>query len=417
MGSNQRGDKSICLAFESEAEYAKCLEDEKRFRRQLGKMYAEHEELFPVEFGSGYNLHGFVQSKKQQVKMRRIALKKNGKVYQIRPSFLMPYMVGKTDDIDKALYLLRYEVPYHAITYAFGRNDMYWYRLHVGLGRASIVGTTIKDRKKLPLDLVADEKHTSLRGEKVYVATTAAQGCLLGASLTASASTPALTDGYGEFKQEAQELDPNYAPHTVNTDGWEATQNAWQKLFPSITIILCFLHAWIKLRDRFKRYKELLNTVGEHVWHAYHAETKAQFSQRIRRLREWTKSRFRRNSPLKEKLLALCDKAPLFKIAFDFPSAYRTSNMVDRLINYQDRLLYARQYFHGTKLSANLYLRSMALLWNFHPYSSRTRANDSNRYSPFQDLNRFRYHDNWLHNFLIAASIGGRRKRQQKPLE
>jgi hypothetical protein len=28
--------------------------------------------------------------------------------------------------------------------------------------------------------------------------------------------------------------------------------------------------------------------------------------------------------------------------------------------------------------------------------------------SPFEDLNGFRYHNNWLRNFLIAASLNGR---------
>jgi hypothetical protein len=32
------------------------------------------------------------------------------------------------------------------------------------------------------------------------------------------------------------------------------------------------------------------------------------------------------------------------------------------------------QYFHGTKDSARLQLRAMALIWNFHPYGSRTKS-------------------------------------------
>jgi hypothetical protein len=28
--------------------------------------------------------------------------------------------------------------------------------------------------------------------------------------------------------------------------------------------------------------------------------------------------------------------------------------------------------------------------------------------SPFEDLNGFRYHDNWLRNLLIASSLNGR---------
>lgn len=33
---------------------------------------------------------------KQQLPMRRIKFKENGEVYQLRPNFVMPYMIGKT---------------------------------------------------------------------------------------------------------------------------------------------------------------------------------------------------------------------------------------------------------------------------------------------------------------------------------
>ena len=86
MGSN-RGNKSICLEFESEAEYEKCIESEDGFRDYLKRMNQEYPELFPKELGEGFNLHGFTKSKKQKFKMRRIKLKDN-EVYQIRPSFM-----------------------------------------------------------------------------------------------------------------------------------------------------------------------------------------------------------------------------------------------------------------------------------------------------------------------------------------
>ena len=108
---------------------------------------------------------------------------------------------------------------------------------------------------------------------------------------------------------------------------------------------------------------------------------------------------------MRQKLLNLRTKSAKFQIAYDYPNAYRTSNMLDRLMNYQDRLLYSMQYFHGTLDSARLHLPCMALLWNFHLYGSKTRANNPNRSSPFEDLNRFRYHDNWLRNLLYACSM------------
>jgi hypothetical protein len=49
----------------------------------------------------------------------------------------------------------------------------------------------------------------------------------------------------GVFASEAQVVDADYGPETVNTDGWQATQGAWKALFPQITVILCFLHAFL----------------------------------------------------------------------------------------------------------------------------------------------------------------------------
>src|SRR5206468_12263138 len=152
----------------------------------------------------------------------------------------------------------------------------------------------------------------------------------------------------------------------------------------------------------------LRKQVLDRAWEVYKAETRAQFSQRLRRLREWTERTLTEGS-LRRTVLKACAKGPRFAVAYQYPGASRTSNAVDRLMNYQDRLLYAMRYFHGTIASARLSVRAMALLWNFHPYGARTRRADQARCSPFADVNGFVYHDNWLHNLLIASSLGGRR--------
>jgi hypothetical protein len=92
----------------------------------------------------------------------------------------MPYMTGFTRDVEKALFLRKSAVPFWALAYCFGRHSMYWYRMEASLGRNNLVGTTIKTEENLPVNLAADEKHTWLLGEKVYIAVTAGNGCLLG---------------------------------------------------------------------------------------------------------------------------------------------------------------------------------------------------------------------------------------------
>ncbi len=60
---------------------------------------------------------------------------------------------------------------------------------------------------------------------------------------------------YEVFKSEARDVYPEYAPKTVSTDGWKGTQAAWKTLFSKVVILLCFLHGWLKIRDRAKHLK------------------------------------------------------------------------------------------------------------------------------------------------------------------
>ena len=78
---------------------------------------------------------------------------------------------------------MRFHVPSWAVADVFGRDALYGYRLQQGLGRFSLVGTTVKVPQRLAADWVADEKHSGLVGERLYIATTAAKGGLLGAAV------------------------------------------------------------------------------------------------------------------------------------------------------------------------------------------------------------------------------------------
>jgi hypothetical protein len=375
------------------------------YRRQLERLIAQHPELFPQAISAGFWFHDCYPSVKQRLVLRRVKLKATGAVYQLRPSFVLPYLVGRTAEVEKALYLRQWGVPFDALAYLFGRDPLFWYRAWLSFGRVSLVGTTVKDPGKLPRDLVADEKQTWVGGHKVYVPTTAAGGCILGATVVAQADGEALTQGYGEFAQEAHQLAPAYQPQTACTDGWHATREAWQRLYPAAVLVLCFLHSVIKIRDRCRG--ALRRSVVDKAWHVYQGATKRQFAQRLRRLGEWASAHLA--GPVQETVLKLRQQRERFLPAYDFARAHRTSNAVDRLMNYQARLLYAMRYFHHSTAAARLGVRAMALQWNFHPYGVRLRRAQPSRRSPFHDLNGFQYHDNWLHNLLIAASLGGRR--------
>ncbi|WP_207682955.1 hypothetical protein [Desulfonema magnum] len=232
--------------------------DPLQFRLRIDEMIAAHPELFPPGAERGWRTKDSYISKKQGIKIRRIEI--GGVSHTVRPSFVMPYTTDMTDDAENALFLRKFDVPFWAIARIFGKNPMHWQRTEQSLGRNSIVGTTVRNPENLPKHIVADEKHTSLGGGKAYVATTVAEECFLGASVTEDAGEESLGQAYGKYREEARNADPDYAPETVNTDGWKATRNARKKLFPSATLILCFLHTFIGIRNCTKKSSEKFMT-------------------------------------------------------------------------------------------------------------------------------------------------------------
>ena len=414
MDKLSKGSKRICVPIAQE-EYQRTWSDPIAFRQVLDAQIAQFPELFPQTIVQGYTFHDIlpVSKKMPNVRLRRIQVagieNSHGNVFTIAPSFVLPYMVGYTDDVEKALFLRgKFNVAYWGLTHVFGHNDLYWERLELGLGRNSIVGTTVKSADKLPQDLLADEKHSRLNRQKVYVATTAGNGCVLGASVSLQADAEELTSAYQQFKTEAQNVKPNYQPTTVNTDGWAGTQVAWRSLFLNVVLIACFLHAFIKIRDRCKRMQSYFPEVCKRVWDAYHANTPQLFLERCAALKTWATQTLPAGPGL-DAVLKLCARAPEFTKAYAYPTAHRTSNMLDRLMDHMDRFFYQARYFHGHLMTAEYTVRAGALLGNFLPYCPRA-AVAAQYQSPAHKLNGFVYHQNWLHNLLISASMGGFRQ-------
>jgi hypothetical protein len=402
--------RQIIVPLSKEAHHL-ILKDAELYREWLERMIAHYPELFPADIQAGYTLHSILPESKKMPgeRKRRIKLKardENGKcqVYTIAPSYLMPYMTGYTDEIADALFLSCFGVPCWALAVVFGHSDMFWQRHMERLGRNDLVGTTIKDPEALPEHVLADEKHTRWNGQKAYIATTAGADCVVGASVSLNCDTEGLIDAYGRFKDEAQRLQPDYQPETVNVDGWAATHNAWLILFPAVTIVLCFLHAFLKIRSCCKRLADF-PLIKHLVWQIYQASDPTEFCHRVGDLYAWMQrhladDKFKRQ---REAIQKLCAKTGEFLVCFDHPDAYRTSNMIDRHMLPLDQWLSSMQFFHGHLLTAEFLVRAWALMHNFIPYCPRATIRKT-FISPAHRLNDFIYHENWLQNLLISSS-------------
>src|SRR5262249_9404990 len=203
-----------------------------------------------------------------------------------------------------------------------------------GLGRTSIVGATVR-RAALPQHLLADEHHQSRDGAKSYVATTVGAGCCLGAALTPTANADDLTAAYAVFQQEAGDVQLGYQPQTISVDGWAATHQAWQVLFPLVVLLRCLLHGWLNLRSRGK-LSAAFAELSRRTWEAFHAPNRRGFAQRLRRLAEWARGQAL-SAWLLEQVEKLCGRSRDYGLAYQHPGGHRTSNMLDRVMRSMSR--------------------------------------------------------------------------------
>jgi hypothetical protein len=97
-----RGPKTICIPC-SEEQYERIVDDPVRFREFLDKQIEATPELFPPEIRRGYRMKDTYTSRKTGWRLRRIDLR-DDESYLVRPSFLMPYFSGHTEDVQAPLF-------------------------------------------------------------------------------------------------------------------------------------------------------------------------------------------------------------------------------------------------------------------------------------------------------------------------
>src|SRR5262245_2006330 len=98
------GCSTICLPC-SKDDYRGLIDDPAAFRRWVDAAFRDGPELFPKGFASGYLLKDDRFSVKLGLRLRRIQCKATGAAFSVRPSGVLPYLAGWTDDVEKPLFL------------------------------------------------------------------------------------------------------------------------------------------------------------------------------------------------------------------------------------------------------------------------------------------------------------------------
>lgn len=309
----------------SEILYEPTINDPTCFRVWLDSLASKYQSLFEVDLSKGYRLHDIRHSRKMALSYRRINVE--GKIYAIQPSYIMPYWSCKVSDCREGIMLYLRGTSLDSIVTCYGGNQQKWLDRVNHLGRFSIVGTTVKKEGLLPESLTADEKITFLNGKEVYACITTGNECILGADISLTEDEVGLKDGYDVFKQEAANVSVHYQPKSVNTDGWPSTRKAWKSLFNQITLILCFLHSFIKIRNISKK-EPSKNELHNQIWEAYRAESKADFIEKIKEIEIWAKKTID-NKTILAQVEKMKNNAELYATSFDCDGK-RTSNMTVR---------------------------------------------------------------------------------------
>ena len=248
-------------------------------------LIARSPELFPAGIERGFVLSGRLpeSKKKPGIRLRPLRLKTDPRrAFSLRPSFVSTFLTGDVEELDQPLFLLSLGVPAWVVIDCYGRDERDWHRHLERLGRNSVVGTTVRAADRLPEHPVADEHHVQWAGTKGYLATTTGGGGVLGVALADAADEASCLAADCDFCREARDLAPEDSPRTVSTDGWKPMQNALTTLFQTV-IIRCFLHGFLKVRDRARQDHEL----HPQIWHVDRAESAADFQTRMTGLCTW----------------------------------------------------------------------------------------------------------------------------------
>ena len=113
---------------------------------------------------------------------------------------------------------------------------------------------------------------------------------------------------------------------------------------------------------------------------------------------------------VRETVVDLCGKRARFAVAYHHPGGHRTSNMLDRMMRGMNRYFDRRPTPARLAGGVSAALPGVGVAVPTSRRGTRRRRGENHGWRcPAERLNQHRYHDCWLQNLLISASLGGYR--------
>jgi hypothetical protein len=258
-------------------------------------------------------------------------------------------------------------------------SPMAIYRLICSIGRAHLVTFLTRCRLPLPVYFHADEKHNHCLWEKVYLPTIVCGRVIWHLGYTTDKSAEAFMASYTQFQQDALEANPAYRAKGILTDGFGSTIMSMHTLFPEAAVGNCLLHAARRILSMLRSVpKTTRQTISHELYQIFEQcqEAKANnlrsLGQKLRRFCEKvTKTTGVANGETIRTWIRK-KKAGWYTLFRDSQMP-TTSTLLDQAHNAMDRKLFMMKGFHHENGSQNMFLNTLAILYNLIPYQRRAK--------------------------------------------
>ena len=332
-------------------------------------------------------------------------------VFTVLPHFVLRYRQMRPEVARDALLATHGGLSLELCAVIGHLSPMAVYRLVCSFGHQSLVPVLTRCGLPLPRYLLADEKHSHCRTDKVYLPTIVSGRVIWHLGYSASKSAVAFTASYGAFQRAALEHEPSYRVRGALTDGFDSTTKSMRTLFPGARLGTCLRHALNKLPDKLigvsASVRQSVRSQFHTLLHRCRQRTSLRvvaLGQRLRRFADHITATVGEEHGERIRNWFKDKKAGWYAVLAD-PQMPASSTLLDQAHNAIDRKLFAMKGFHHPAGSQAAFLTGLAHLYNLIP--SQRRALSAGRCGVEVEGGRLPTHD-WMLNLQVLTSGGFR---------
>lgn len=394
---NKRENRTVIVYFGVFIQYLQIVGDKARYicivAAAMAMATVEHKE--GCTCSKGYTRHRSrkrtpknFRGERYEVPIWQIRCLECKAVFTVLPSFLARYQRWDVDCLQKLLEInlimtSSYRHTLKILEYAQG-EQLSWNperMLHVVHWLGDLIPlpcVLLRLGLTPPQTVIEDEKFVHENGAQTYVAFIAHQEVIWWIDYLKDTDEATLEASFTGYLVEVRAFYPEYNIEGVTCDGWKPAKAAFQAINDEIVIQECQLHAKQRMNRALPLIKnedpslneEQLEEIKEQHDQVLEAESRASYSQRLRRFREafgHLREVAKRCRSLKDKLLMF-----LAYLLFPFLGLARVSTLLDQLIKFFDRKFFIMQTFRETS-SADKTVRAFGIVRNFWQYMPGAR--------------------------------------------